>query len=376
MQQILLLLKIIINFVNSLIVYYELKSFIFQKSKQEMAFFRLFSNDLAIDLGTANTLIWMPGKGIILDEPSVVAFDRSSKHIIAIGKDAQTMIGKTHKEIKVIRPLRDGVIADFEIAEGMLRAFIHKVTKNWQPPRRVVIGVPSGISEVEKRAVRDSAEHAGAREVHLIAEPMAAAIGIGMDVHQSLGNMIVDIGGGTSEIAVISLAGIVADLSLRIAGNVLNNNIVQYFRRTHNLLIGERTSEIIKHQAGSAAPMEEELDIEVRGRDLVTGIPKMIVVSSVDIRNALAEPITEIVNGILRLLEQTPPELAADILDRGIFLSGGGALLKELDKRISKDTGMAVYIAEEPLQAVARGAGKVLENLSYYSPVLIKNTRY
>jgi rod shape-determining protein MreB len=197
-----------------------------------------------------------------------------------------------------------------------------------------------------------------------------------MDVHQSLGNMIVDIGGGTSEIAVISLAGIVADLSLRIAGNVLNNNIVQYFRRTHNLLIGERTSEIIKHQAGSAAPMEEELDIEVRGRDLVTGIPKMIVVSSVDIRNALAEPITEIVNGILRLLEQTPPELAADILDRGIFLSGGGALLKELDKRISKDTGMAVYIAEEPLQAVARGAGKVLENLSYYSPVLIKNTRY
>lgn len=341
-----------------------------------MPFLRLFSNDLAIDLGTANTLIWMPGKGVILDEPSVVAFDRNTKHIIAFGNEAQTMIGKTHKDIKVIRPLRDGVIADFEIAEGMLRAFIHKVTRNWQPPRRVVIGVPSGISEVEKRAVRDSAEHAGAREVHLIAEPMAAAIGIGMDVHQSVGNMIVDIGGGTSEIAVISLAGIVVDLSLRVAGNVLNNNIIQFFRRTHNLLIGERTAEIIKLQAGSAAPLEEELEIEVKGRDLVTGVPKMITVSSVDIRKAINEPITEIVNGILRLLEQTPPELAADILERGIFLSGGGALLKELDKRISKATGMAVYVAEEPLKAVVRGAGKVLENLSHYSPVLIKNTRY
>ncbi len=359
------------NFIVNFVIYFQ--QFL---EKKKMPLFRFFSNDLAIDLGTANTLIWMPGKGVILDEPSVVAFDRNTKHIIAIGHDAQTMIGKTHKDIKVIRPLRDGVIADFEIAEGMLRAFIHKVTKNWQPPRRVVIGVPSGISEVEKRAVRDSAEHAGAREVHLIAEPMAAAIGIGMEVHQSVGNMIVDIGGGTSEIAVISLAGIVTDLSLRVAGNVLNNNIIQFFRRTHNLLIGERTAEIIKHKTGSAAPLEEELEIEVKGRDLVTGVPKMIVVSSVDIRNSLTEPISDIVNGVLRLLEQTPPELASDILERGIFLSGGGALLKELDKRISQATGMAVYIADEPLQAVVRGTGKVIENLSYYSPVLIKNTRY
>ena len=341
-----------------------------------MPFIKLFSNDLAIDLGTANTLIWMPGKGIILDEPSVVAYDKATKQIKAIGKDAERMIGKTHRDINVIRPLRDGVIADFEIAEGMLRAFIHRVTKSWQPPRRVVVGVPSGISEVEKRAVRDSAEHAGAKEVYLVAEPMAAAIGIGIDVHQSFGNMIVDIGGGTSEIAVISLAGIVSDISLRVAGNVMNNQIIQYFRRAHNLLIGEHTAELVKIQGGSAGPLKEELQIEVRGRDLVTGVPKLITVTTTSIREALSDTVTEIVNGILRLLEQTPPELAADILERGIFISGGGALLKELDKRIAKDTGLAVYVAEEPLKAVALGTGKILENLNYYSPVLIKNTRY
>lgn len=341
-----------------------------------MALSNFFSNDVAIDLGTANTLIWVKGKGIVLNEPSIVAFDRSDKHIIAIGHDAQQMIGKTHRDIKIIRPMKDGAIADFEIAEGMLRAFIRKVSMSWQPARRVVVCVPSGITEVEKRAVRDSCEHAGAKEVHLIAEPMASAIGIGLNVHEPVGNMIVDIGGGTTEIAVIALSGIVSDESIIIAGDEMTAAIVNYFRRQHNILIGERTAEQIKCSVGSAVPLKEELEIEVKGRDLLTGVPRMIEVTSADIRGTLSEAVQEIVNAVLRLLERTPPELAADIYDRGIMLSGGGALLKGLDERIREETKLPVHIAEDPLTAVVRGTGKVLENLSDYRSVLIKSTRY
>lgn len=338
--------------------------------------FKIFSNDVAIDLGTANTLIWMKGKGIVLNEPTIVAYDRSTKHIIAIGHDAQSMVGKTHKDIKIIRPLRDGAIADFEITEGMLRAFIRKVSMSFQPARKVVVCVPSGITEVEKRAVRDSCEHAGAKEVHLIAEPMAGAIGIGLNVHEPVGNMVVDIGGGTTEIAVIALSGIVADESIRIAGDEMTNAIVKYFRSTHNILIGDRTGEMIKCSVGSAVPLEEEIEIEVKGRDLVSGIPKSIIVSSLDIRDALTESVNEIVEAVLALLERTPPELSADIFDRGIMVSGGGALLKGIDERLRRATNLPVHIAEDPLTAVVRGTGKVLENLSDYSSVLIKSTRY
>ncbi|MDA3843557.1 MAG: rod shape-determining protein [Candidatus Kapabacteria bacterium] len=339
-------------------------------------FFRLFSNDVAIDLGTANTLIWMPGKGIVLNEPSIVAFDSSSRHIIAIGHDAQAMVGKTHRDIEIIRPMRDGAIADFEITEGMLRAFIRKVSLSWQPARRIVVCVPSGITEVEKRAVRDSCEHAGAKEVHLIAEPMAGAIGIGLNVHEPIGSMIVDIGGGTTEIAVIALSGIVSDESMRIAGDEMTADVVQYFKRIHNILIGDRTAEMIKCQVGSAVPLEEEVEVEVKGRDLISGIPKMIRVSSENIREALAESVNEIVKSVLTLLEKTPPELAADIFDRGIMLSGGGALLKGLDERLRRETSLPVHVAEDPLTAVVRGTGKVLESLSDYSSVLIKSARY
>ena len=341
-----------------------------------MARFGLFSNDVGIDLGTANTLIWQKGKGIVLNEPSIVSFDRSTKAIIAIGHEAQEMVGKTHRDIKTIRPLKDGVIADFEIAEGMLRAFIRKMSASWQPARRMVICVPSGITEVEKRAVRDSAEHAGAKEVHLIAEPMAAAIGVGLDVHEAMGNMIVDIGGGTTEIAVIALSGIVADESIRIAGDELTNAIVNWFKRHHNILIGDRTAEIIKVNVGSAWPLEEELEIEVKGRDMVSGIPKSIIVSSEEIREALAENITVIVDAVLNLLERTPPELSADIFDRGIVLTGGGALLKGLDERLRRETSLPVHVAEDPLTAVVRGTGKVLEDLAAFSSVLIKSKRY
>ncbi len=338
--------------------------------------FGFLSTDVAIDLGTANTLIWMRDKGLVLNEPSIVAFDRTNKHIIAIGHEAQAMLGKTHRDIRTIRPLKDGVIADFEIAEGMLRAFIKKISLSWQPARRVVVCVPSGITEVEKRAVRDSAEHAGAKEVHLIAEPMAAAIGIGLDVHEPKGNLIVDIGGGTTEIAVIALSGIVTDESIRMAGDEMTNSIVQYFKRSHNILIGERTAEVIKCEVGSAYPLEQEVEIEVKGRDLITGIPQSITVSSIDIREALSECVGTIVESVRMLLERTPPELAADIYDRGIMLSGGGALLKGLDKRLSMETTLTVHVVEDPLTAVVRGTGKVLENLHHYMPCLIKSKRY
>ncbi len=338
--------------------------------------FGLLSNDVAMDLGTANTLVWMKGKGIVLNEPSIVAFDRTTKNIIAVGHDAQAMVGKTHKDIRTIRPLKDGVIADFEIAEGMMRAFIRKVSQSWQPVRRVVICVPSGITEVEKRAVRDSAEHAGAKEVYLIAEPMAAAIGVGLDVHEPIGNMIVDIGGGTTEIAVIALSGIVSEESIRVAGDEMTQAIVQYFKKSHNILIGERTAEMIKCTVGSASRLSDEIIIEVKGRDLVDGIPKMIEISSAEIREALDGAVTLIVEAVLNLLERTPPELSADIFDRGIILSGGGALLKGLDERLSRETRLPVHVADDPLTAVVRGTGKVLEDLSDYQTVLIKSKRY
>src|SRR5512137_2371896 len=341
-----------------------------------MGLFSLFSADLAIDLGTANTLIYMKGKGIVLNEPSIVAFDRNTKRIIALGNEAQEMLGRTHRDIRTIRPMRDGVIADFEIAEGMLREFIRKIHSSWLPSRRIVVCVPSGVTEVEKRAVRDAAEHAGAKEVHLIAEPMAAAIGIGLDVDAPVGNMVVDIGGGTTEIAVIALSGIVTEESVRVAGDEKNNAIIQFFKRNHNILIGERTAEAIKCEVGSAMPLKEEITIQVKGRDLVNGVPKTTEVSSVEIREALNEPIAQIVEAVKVTLERTPPELSADILDRGIMLTGGGALLKGLDERIRLETNLPVHVAEDPLTAVARGAGKIIENLNEYSKVLIRSKRY
>jgi len=341
-----------------------------------MGFFDFFSTDIAIDLGTANTLIHVKGKGIVLNEPSIVAYDRNTKKIIALGNQAKEMQGREHREIRVSRPMRDGVIADFEIAEGMLRAFIKKVVTGAFTSSRIVIAVPSGVTEVEKRAVRDAAEHAGAKEVHLIAEPMAAAIGIGLDVEAPVGNMIIDIGGGTTEIAVIALSGIVNEESIRIAGDEMNNAIMQFFKKNYNLLIGERTAEAIKCEVGSAVPLKEEVTIQVKGRDLVGGIPKTAEVSSVEIREALNENIIQIVESVKQTLERTPPELSADILDRGVVLTGGGALLKGIDERIRMETNLPVHVSEDPLTAVVRGAGKAIENLNKYSKVFIRKRSY
>jgi rod shape-determining protein MreB len=341
-----------------------------------MGLLDFLSTDIAIDLGTANTVIYVKGKGVVLNEPSIVAFDRNTKKIIALGNKAKEMQGREHRQIRVSRPMRDGVIADFEIAEGMIRAFIKKVNRGAFSSRKVVVAVPSGVTEVEKRAVRDSAEHAGAKEVHLIAEPMAAAIGVGIDVSAAVGNMILDIGGGTTEIAVIALDGIVNEESLRIAGDEMNNAIIQFFKKNYNLLIGERTGETIKCEVGSAVPLQEEITIEVKGRDLVGGIPKTVEVSSVEIRDALNENITQIVEGVKQTLERTPPELSADILDRGVMITGGGALLKGLDERIRMETNLPVHVAENPLMAVVNGAGKAIENMNKYSKVFIRKRSY
>ncbi|MBS1551516.1 MAG: rod shape-determining protein [Bacteroidetes bacterium] len=332
----------------------------------------MFSNDIAIDLGTANTLIYMKGKGIVLNEPSIVTYDVTSRKIIAIGEESKKMMGRVHKELATIRPMKDGVIADFEIAEGMIKEFIKKISSSWMPAKRIVICVPSGITEVEKRAVRDTAEHAGAKEVYLISEPMAAAIGIGLDVMAPYGNMIVDIGGGTTEIAVIALSGITNGASIRIAGDELTESIIRFFRNNHNILIGERTAEEIKCQVGSVMPLKEEVIIEVKGRDLVAGIPKITEVSSIEIRESLNAPVTAMIEAVKVALEKTAPELSSDLLDRGIFLTGGGALIKGLDERIKTETGVPVYVAEDPLTAVARGTGKVLEDLDYYKKVLLR----
>ena len=326
--------------------------------------------DIAIDLGTANTLIHSRNKGIVLNEPSIVALNPEGQ-AVAIGHEARLMHEKTHKKIRTVRPLRDGVIADFEVAEHMIRGMIKKVKVNWySSTRKMVVCVPSGITEVEKRAVRDSAEHAGAKDVHLVDEPMAAAIGIGLDVHEPVGSMIVDIGGGTTEIAVIALSGIVYSQSVRLGGDELNEDIINYFRRNHNLLIGERTAEQVKCQIGSATPLDEELELTVKGRDLVNGVPRTRLVTSNDIREAISESVNTIIESVTKSLEQTPPELSADILDRGIFLTGGGALLKSLDKLIMETTDLPVHIAEDPLTAVVRGTGKVLEDLDYYQAIL------
>ena len=340
-----------------------------------MGLFNLFTQEIAIDLGTANTLIIHNDK-VVVDEPSIVAQDRASGKIIAVGKKAMQMHGKTHENIKTIRPLKDGVIADFYAAEHMIREMIKMINpgrKLFAPSLRMVICIPSGITEVEKRAVRDSAEHAGAKEVYLIHEPMAAAIGIGIDVEEPMGNMIIDIGGGTSEIAVIALGGIVCDKSLRVAGDEFTSDIEEYMRRQHNILIGERSAERIKIEVGAAMTEIDNppSDYAVHGRDLMTGIPKEIYVSYTEIAHALDKSISKIEEAILVALEMTPPELSADIYMTGIYLAGGGEMLRGLDKRIALKTKLPVHVAEDPLRAVARGTGIALKNINKF-PFLIR----
>jgi rod shape-determining protein MreB len=341
-----------------------------------MGFLDFISNDIGIDLGTANTLVFLRGQGIVLNEPSVVAIEVSTKKVLAVGGVAKEMVGRTPGEIMAIRPLKDGVIADFEITEKLLSDFIRQVVRHrYLMKPRIVISVPSGITEVEKRAVRDSAENAGAREVFLIQEPMAAAIGVGLPVHDPSGSMVIDIGGGTSEIAVIALDGIVNNISIRIGGDEMDEAIMLYLKKNYNLLIGERTAEDIKIKIGSAFPPEEEESIEIKGRDLVAGIPKTMKISSVQVREALSEPLDAIIEAVRQALEETPPELSADILDKGIVVTGGGALLKGLDKRLREETNLPINIAEDPLTCVVRGTGKVLENMAEFSKVLIKSRR-
>ena len=340
----------------------------------DLSLFDFLSSDIGIDLGTANTLVFVRGQGIVLNEPSVVAVEKATGKILAVGSAAKEMLGRTPGEIAAIRPLKDGVIADFDISEKLLSDFIRRVIRHrYLMKPRIVISVPSGITEVEKRAVRDSAENAGAREVFLLQEPMAAAIGVDLPVDQPSGIMIIDIGGGTSEIAVIALNGIVNNISIRIAGDELNDAIVMYLKKNYNLLIGELTAEEIKIKIGSAFPIEKELSMEVKGRDLVAGVPKTLKLSSVQVREAIVEPIERIVEAVRQSLEKTPPELASDILDRGIILTGGGGLLRGLDKRLRQETNLPVNVAEDPLTCVVRGCGKVLENMQVYSKVLIKS---
>jgi rod shape-determining protein MreB len=333
----------------------------------------LLSRDLAIDLGTANTLIYIRGQGIVSNEPSVVAVQqdaRGGKKVLAVGKEAKEMLGRTPGNIVAIRPMKDGVIADFEITAAMLRYFIQSAHNRKRLVRpRIIIGIPSGITEVERRAVREAAENAGARAVYLIEQPMAAAIGAGLPVTEPSGNMIVDIGGGTSDVAVISLAGIVYAKSVRIGGDKLDEAIIQYVKRKYNLLIGERTAELIKMGIGTAYPTDEVMTMEIKGRDLVAGVPRTLTVTSDEIRDALAEPVNGIVEAVKMTLERTPPELAGDIADRGIVLAGGGALLKNLDTLLREETGLPVFLAEDPLSSVVIGAGKALESIEILQQV-------
>ncbi len=336
----------------------------------------IFSNDLAIDLGTANTLVYVKGKGIVLSEPSVVAVrtdNRMKNKVLAVGQEAKMMLGRTPSNITAIRPMRDGVIADFDVTEAMLRHFIHKVHNRRTFVRpRIIIAVPSGITQVEKRAVRESAESAGAREVFLIEEPMAAAIGAGLPITEPTCNMVVDIGGGTTEVAVISLAGIVFSRSLRVAGDKMDAAIIQYVKRKYNLLIGERTAEIIKTSIGNAYPNPDEIEtIEVKGRDLVSGIPKILSIDSEEIRVAISEQLDAILETVKMALEQTPPELAADIVDSGIVLTGGGALLKNLDKLLMEECALPITITEDPLSTVALGTGQCLDSIEILKQVVI-----
>jgi rod shape-determining protein MreB len=325
----------------------------------------LFSNDIGIDLGTANSLVYVKDRGIVLREPSVVAIEAGTTNVVAVGEDAKRMLGRTPGHIVAIRPMKDGVIADFDVTEKMLRYFIQKVHRGKVVTPRVVIAVPSGITEVERRAVKDSATHAGAREVFLIEQPMASAIGVGLPVHEPAGNMIVDIGGGTCEMAIISLAGIVFSRSLRVGGDEFDETIVAYMKRAYNLMIGERTAEEIKIKIGSAYPLEQELTMEVKGRDLSAGLPKTITIRSEEIREALKEPLSSILESIRITLERCPPELSADLIDRGIVLAGGGALLRGIDRLIADETGLPVHIADDPLSAVAEGTGRVLQELNF-----------
>ncbi|MBT4150289.1 MAG: rod shape-determining protein [Candidatus Marinimicrobia bacterium] len=328
------------------------------------------SGDIAIDLGTANTLVYIKGKGVLINEPSIVAKSVHDDKIIAVGYEAKAMVGRAHSGIETVRPLRDGVIADFNMTDGLLQGFINKINMNRLARPRMVICVPSGVTEVERRAVRDSGERANAREVHLIEEPVAAAIGIGLDISKPIGNIIIDIGGGTTEIAVIALNGVVTKEAIRVAGDEMDEAIIQWFRNEHKLDIGSSTAENIKKSVGSAMRVNAE-NIAVKGRDLVSGIPKTIEVSSDEIRQSLKDPINAIVEAVKRALERTPPELSADILDRGILMTGGGSMLKGIDQLIRERTNVPVNVAEEPLLSVVKGTGKVLEDVKKYESVLI-----
>ena len=330
-------------------------------------FFNKFSHDMGIDLGTANTLVHVKGKGIIIREPSVVAVDKANNEVLAIGAEAKQMIGRTPGHIIAIRPMKDGVIADFDITQSMLKFFIKKaIGKNSLVRPRIVVGVPSGVTEVEKRAVIDATVQAGAREAYLIEEPMAAAIGAGLPVQEATGSMVVDIGGGTCEVAVISLGGIVVSKSIRTGGDAMDDAIVRYIRKTFSLLIGERTAEEVKINIGTAMPLENPEEMDIRGRDLVSGLPKNITINSNQVCEALNEPVTNILDAVRNTLERTPPELAADIMDRGVVMTGGSSLLRNLDRIMSRDTGMPVYVSDDALSCVALGNGLAVENVDVY----------
>lgn len=329
--------------------------------------FGFWSHDIGIDLGTANTLVFVRDKGIVLREPSVVAIFAQSRRVRAVGNEAKKMLGRTPGNIVALRPMKDGVIADFEVTEAMLRYFIGKVSKGMRlVPPRVIIAVPSGITEVEKRAVKEAAMHAGARDVLLIQEPMAAAIGVGLPVDEPAANMILDIGGGTTEVAILSLNGVVFSRSIRVGGDEIDHNIINYIKREYNLVIGERSAEEVKIRIGSADVLEQELSMTIKGRDAVIGLPKTITISSQEIREALRDAVTSIVNVVKTALEQCPPELSSDLVDRGIVLAGGGSLIRNLDKLIAKETGLPVTVATDPLSAVANGTGTVLQDLSVW----------
>jgi len=330
------------------------------------------ASEIAVDLGTANTLVYVKGRGIVLNEPSVVAIDAGTREILAVGLEAKKMLGRTPGGIVAVRPLKAGVIADFEMTERMLRDFLERVLRSrFMPVRpKVLISVPSGITEVEKRAVHDSAESAGAKEVSLVAEPMAAAIGVGLPVETPTGNMVIDIGGGTTEIAVIALSGIVSDTSIRIGGDEFDEAILQFLRKTYNILIGEPTAELVKMTIGSAYPDGGEEEMEVKGRDIVSGIPKTVKVNSAEVREAIQEPVAAVVDAVLQALERTPPELASDIVDRGIVMTGGGALLKGLDALLRENTNLPINVDEEPLTCVVRGTGRILDDPDKYRGVL------
>ncbi len=340
--------------------------------------FGFLSNDIGIDLGTANTLVHVGGKGIVINEPSVVAADRRTHKTIKIGSEAKQMLGRTPDDIIAIRPMKDGVIADFRSVESLLTKMIKKVQRYplFLLRPRIVVGVPSGITEVEKMAVIDAAQRAGAREVHLVAEPMAAAIGMGIPVEDASGNMVIDIGGGTSEIAVIALYGIVCDASIRVGGDEMDEAIVDYMKKAHNLLIGESTAEQIKMQIGSGFPLKQELEMEVKGRDLIAGVPKIMKLTSEEIREALSETVAEIVEAVKRALESTPPELSSDIVDKGIVMTGGGALLRGLDERLRQETNLPVNVIDDPMICVCKGTARILEDIDKFRKVLMSASRY